>query len=503
MACCQLSERYPDLDGTVGTDRRRDGRRDVVRRDDDRGGVVVRAVVVRRERVAPRLVRRRVDGPNATVTVSDAGTIGPDGSLDTGVTFSEPGTYAVFLATARLGRDRLRTTLAVVAVALAVLSVTLLGSLGAGVVETGQQKFDSADRDLWVSSGPLQVSPGTIGGFEGGIVDGHETGRGLSSSPSIDTASPLLFQTVYVGDSPESLRTVVAVGSTSSAGFQVRGGDGFGRDADFYNDGAYDGTPSRRTVLDDRLRSEFDVDVGDTLYVGGTTADARRTEYTVTGTSSTFSQFLGTPTVGLPLAELQAMTGSAHTDQASMTTVDVAADANVDTVHRRIEAGYPAYTVRTNTERLESIIGNRILIVAAGVVLTSVAVLSGIALTSNLLALLVAQKRPPIAAIRAVGVSRSVVAGMTAVQGAWYGLVGGLLGVSLTYPTAVALNLVTESIFGFEGLVRVSPQILVRGVSSRSSPASSARISLGGAQPVSSRSTSSNGDHTRDNQRKP
>src|SRR6056297_698072 len=127
---------------------------------------------------------------------------------------------AVGLATARLRRDRARTVLAVVAVALAVLSVTLLGSLGAGVVETGQQKFDSADRDLWISGGPLRVSPGTVGGFEGGLVDGHETSRELSSSPRIETASPLLFQTVYIGDSPESLRTVVAVGSTSSAGFQ-------------------------------------------------------------------------------------------------------------------------------------------------------------------------------------------------------------------------------------------------------------------------------------------
>jgi len=268
---------------------------------------------------------------------------------------------------------------------------------------------------------------------------------------------------VYVGDSPESLQTVVAVGSTSSAGFHVRGGDGFGRDHGFYNDGAYDGDPSREIVIDDRLRSDLGIDVGDTVYVGGTTADATRTEYTVTGTSSTFSQFLGTPTVALPLAELQAMTGNAHTDRVSMITVDVESGADADAVDRRLEAEYPEYTVRTNAEQLESIVGSRILIVAAGVVLTGVAVLSGIALTANLLALLVAQERTAIAAIRAVGVSRSVVVGLIATQGACYGIAGAAVGVSLTYPVAAGLNRVAESIFGFENLVRVSPRILVGG----------------------------------------
>ena len=367
------------------------------------------------------------------------------------------------LGTARLRRDRMRTVLAVFAVALAVLSVTLLGSLGAGVVETGQQKFDSADRDLWISGGPLRIAPGTVGGFQGGVVDAHNTGREVSSSPRVDTASPLLFQTVYVGTEPESLRTVVAVGSTSSAGFQVRGGEGFGRDDGFYNGGAYNGTRSQRIVIGTGLRSELDVEVGDTVYVGGTTADARRTRYTVTGTSSTFSRFLGAETVALPLAELQAMTGNQHAERASMITVDVAPDSAVSAVERDLEDEFPRYTVKTNSEQLESVIGNRILLVAAGVVLTVVAVFTGIALSANLLALLVAHERPSIAAIRAVGVSRTVVAGIIATQGVCYGVLGAVTGIAVTYPAAVALNRVAVSLFGFENLVQVSVRTLAIG----------------------------------------
>ena len=369
----------------------------------------------------------------------------------------------VGLATVRVRRDRLRTALAVCAVALAVLAVTLLGSLGVGVVETGHQKFASADRDLWVSGGPLRIAPGTVGGFQGGIVDAHSTSDRLSSSPRIDTASPLLFQTIYVGASPESLRTVVGVGTTSSAGFQVRGGDGFARDAGFYNDGRYNGTPSRKVVLGTEVRSDLGVDVGETVYVGGTTSAARRTRYTVVGTTPTFSRFLGTGTVAVPLAELQAMTGNAHTDRASIVTVDVAAKSDVADVERTIRADYPEYAVRTNAEQLERIIGNRILLVAAGAVLTVVAVASGIALSANLLALVVAQQQTAIAAVRAVGLSREVAAGVIAGQGICYGLLGAIGGVAVTYPAAALLNRVAASLFGFDTLVQVSPRILAIG----------------------------------------
>ncbi|MFW5974055.1 MAG: FtsX-like permease family protein [Natrialbaceae archaeon] len=95
--------------------------------------------------------------------------------------------------------------------------------------------------------------------------------------------------------------------------------------------------------------------------------------------------------------------------------------------------------------------------------LTGVAVFSGIALTANLLALLVAQERTAIAAIRAVGVSRSTVVGIVATPGAWYGILGAVVAVSVTYPAAALLNRLAASVVGFEDLVRVSPPILAAG----------------------------------------
>lgn len=377
-----------------------------------------------------------------------------------------PGTRlraVIGLAVTRLRNDRTRTVLAVLGITLAVLSTTLLGSLGIGVIETGQQKFDSANRDLWISGGPTRIAPGTVGGFEGGITNAHSVSGEMSRWEEVNTAAPLLFQTVYVGTDPQSLQTVVAVGVPSSGGLSLDSGEGFESDTGVYNGGAYNGTPSNKVVVGTRLQSDLGVEHGDRLYIGGTVVDARQTTYNVTGTSSTFTQFLGTPTVAVPLAELQLMTGTAYNDQASLITIDVADDANTNAVETRVEAEYPQYTVRTNSEQLEAIIAERIIVVGAGIVLVGLAVLAGITLTVNLLALLVMQEQETLAAIRAVGVSRPVVVGLVGLQGICYGILGAGLGLALTYPISMALNRVTESLVGFEGLVQITPTVLAVG----------------------------------------
>ena len=53
------------------------------------------------------------------------------------------------VAAAQLRHDRART----------VLATTLLASLGLGIYETGQQKFDASERDLWVTGGSLSEGP--------------------------------------------------------------------------------------------------------------------------------------------------------------------------------------------------------------------------------------------------------------------------------------------------------------------------------------------------------
>jgi len=220
---------------------------------------------------------------------------------------------------------------------------------------------------------------------------------------------------------------------------------------------------SQEVMIDTQTAEQFDVGVGDTLYIGGTVSSARSNEVTVVGITDTFSRFLGTPTVTMPLSELQTITGTTSTDSATFITVSVEEGADVEAVQQQIQTEYPEFTVRTNQEQLEAVLQNQALVLAGGVTLVVLAFIAGLALTTNLLGLVVYQQRETLAALQATGMSQSTLIGLISGQGFMLGVVGGLLGVGLTPPLAEVLNQIAERLVGFEGLVQVPTQMLFVG----------------------------------------
>ncbi|MFB6218304.1 MAG: ABC transporter permease [Halobacteriaceae archaeon] len=369
------------------------------------------------------------------------------------------------LAAAQLTATPGWTALAVAGVALAVLSTTLLAGVGFGVVETGEQKFAAADRDLWVTGGPVRLAPASVGGFENPIRDAHNLSASLQDRDDVRTAVPMSFQTVYVGTEPDPdrLRTVLAVGIPSAGGIRVTNGSGFSRPDAHYAGGSYSGPVTGEVIVGPRVADQFGVGVGDTLYVGGTVVGAVRNNGTVVGVSPTLARFLGAPTVVVPLAELQTMTGTAYADSATLITVALADGADPAAVEADIEARHPGLEVRTNREQLRRVVASKALVVASGGVLVVLAFVAGLALLVNLVALLVHQQRHALAALRAVGVSTPTVVGMMAGQGLFLGVVGGGLGLALTPPAAALLDAVAVRLVGFEGLVRTPALVYVVG----------------------------------------
>ena len=371
------------------------------------------------------------------------------------------GTAGIVLA--QLTRNRLRTTFAIIGIVLAVLSTTLLAGVGAGVFETGEAQFDAADRDLWVSSGPVGISASS-GGFENTLYDAHEVGTEIERIEGVRNTVPIGFQIVYVSDSGEEFSTLIGTGVTGSgSSVSISEGKAFPPSAGHYAGGNYSGPMSREVMIDSRTAEQFDVGVGDTLYIGGTLASARSNEFTVVGISDTFSRFLGTPTVTMPLSELQTVTGTTSTDSATFITVSVVDGADVEAVQQRIQAEYPEFTVRNNQEQLEAVLQNQALVLAGGVTLVVLAFIAGLALTTNLLGLVVYQQRETLAALQATGLSQSTLVGLIAGQGLVLGVVGGMVGVGLTPPLAELLNRVAERLVGFEGLVQVPTEMLFVG----------------------------------------
>jgi putative ABC transport system permease protein len=369
---------------------------------------------------------------------------------------------AVFgIAFAQLRRSPGRTALAVLAVALAVLSATLLASLGVGVVETGEEGLDQANRDIWISNGPLDPSSS---GSENTVVGAHDVAADLNARDDVRVASPMAIHEIYVGTDSSNLRRVPAVGvQHTHDGFEFAAGGGFELTREDYNTTSEGELARNEIVLDPRTAEELGVGVGDTVYLGASETTATTHEFTVVGTSDYYSQYLGASAATVPIIDLQAVTGTAGTDRAKFVMADVADDADREAVRDDLAAEYPEYDVRTSDQQVGAMFKKRPLVLASGLTLVGFAVGGGGVLTVNLFALVAYQQRDELAALRAIGLSRRLLAGTIGVQGLVIGILGGAVGVAATPPLVIGVNRLASLAAGFDRLLRTPPEIYAVG----------------------------------------
>lgn len=370
------------------------------------------------------------------------------------------------LAIAQLRRSPGRTVLAVLAVALAVLSVTLFVSLGVGVVSIGEESVEGTDRDVWISADPVDASPG---GTENAIVESHTVAADVSRHDDVRRAAPVAIHSTYVGTDPANLQSVTAVGLPQThGGFEFEEGGGFDVDEDVVGDepaagevvtnpdaaDVADDTPSTDVVIDPDLAAALDVSVGETIYVSSSADGAAAEAFTVVGTADRYSQYVGEPTITMRLHELQGLAGSRGADRASFVTVDLEPGADRDAVRDDIAADYPQYDVRTSDEQFRSMLEDQALVVVSGAALVVLAIVGGIVLTANLFVLVAYQQRDELAALRAVGLSRPMLAGLVGLQGLVIGVLGGLVALLATPPIVRGLNGFAHSAVGFDELLQ-------------------------------------------------
>lgn len=366
------------------------------------------------------------------------------------------------IAAAQLAHARMRTVLSVVGVAVAVLAATLLAATGIGVVQTGQQKFDAADRDLWITGGPVEFAPGTVGGIQNSIRDSHQVTSQLRQREDISTVGTLLFQTVYASTNGSEYRTVAAMGVPGSGGLKITQGRGFAGDP-HYADGAYSGPMTHEILIDRRTATLFDVSVGDSLQVGGTINTASQHQFVVVGISPTGSRFLGVPTITMPLSELQEITGKTGADPATLITIKTTDSASVPTVKQELARAYPRYSVRTNQEQLQATVERQAVILAGGTSLIALAILAGLALTLNALLSMLIQQAEAYAALKSLGTSTTTLTLTAFIQTLYVAVLGGSLGLLGTIPAASGLNRVIAILVGFNGVVQMTPRLLTFG----------------------------------------
>lgn len=371
---------------------------------------------------------------------------------------------AVGIAVSQLRSQPARTVLVTFGVALAVLAAMLLASVGMGVLATGEQQFESADRDLWVTGGPMQLSPDGDSVVENSLHNSHALAEDIQQHDEVETAAPISFEAVYVGSEQDDLQLVTGVGLTGThEGLDVLEGEDLPGDSSHYDGGTYEGEMSREVIVDPRTADLLDVEVGDTIYLGGSAAAASEQEFTVVGVAPDYGQLLGTPTVTLHLSELQTVSGAAGTDRASLIAVAVEDGTDPEAVQSELEAEFPDHEVRTNQEQLVSILGDNAVVVASALVLVVLAVLAGVALTANLLALSVTSQSETLAALQAVGLSRQTLVIIVATQGLVLGALGWIVAAVLTAPAVSLLNRVATMVVGYEDLLLVPDWLYTLG----------------------------------------
>lgn len=362
------------------------------------------------------------------------------------------------LAVAGLRHERLRTSLGVLGIAIAVLAVTLLAGGGMGVLAFGEAQFEAADRDLWATGGPVGITPAGGGGIENTVHDAHGVAAEIEAHEDVDSAVPLLFQRVYVSPDATEFDSMIATGVPGGgSAISITEGEGFSRETDHYANGTYEGNLSHEVLIDEQTAARYELSVGDTIHVGGTLSDARDHEFEIVGISPTFSQFLGTPTVTVILSELQTVTGTTGTDPATMLAITVEEGAEPEAVQQDLEHQHPDLEINTNREQLEGILAQQATIVVGAGVLVVLAVIAGAGLATTLQAAYVYQHRRELGTLLAIGVSRRTLVGVVVSRGLVVGVAGWLLGVGLAVPLSIVTNRLVEFVTGYPDLVRLTP----------------------------------------------
>lgn len=365
-------------------------------------------------------------------------------------------TAAVEIAVTQLRGQPVRTGLVVGGVALSVLAATLLASVGLGVLATGEERFDAADRDLWVTGGPMELDPEGDSAIGNGLRGAHTLADDIQAREGVENASPIGFEAVYVGTNESNMQLVTGVGLVGThEGVTIQEGEDLSGRSDHYANGTYDGEMTREVVVDPRTADLLGVGPGDRLYVGGSRSSSGKQAFTVVGIAPDYGQLLGTPTVTLHLAELQTVAGSAGTDEASLIAVTVADGHDPATVRSELQAEHPDVEVRTNREQLTAIVGENVIVVATAVVLVVLALVAGVALTANLLSLSITSQQQTLAALQAVGLSRRTLLLVVTIQGLVLGVLGWAIAAALLVPAAAGLDQFAAAVVGYEDLLVV------------------------------------------------
>ncbi|HIH44233.1 MAG TPA: ABC transporter permease [Candidatus Methanoperedenaceae archaeon] len=373
------------------------------------------------------------------------------------------------LALRTMLRSLSRTILSVSGIALAVLSIIIIASIGNGIVATGGKTLEASRYNLWVTGKPADLQSQYMGGSETKVTFAHTVARDIGNNSSVSLASPVLAEMVYAYREGTEMRTLFALGIENTRGpgeskmISISAGKDLLKDT-HYAGGRYDGAWSREVLIDGRTAGLLGAGVGDTIHIGKTVSEAEAQEFTVVGITNSLSMFSSSPMVILYLSELQDITGNKYQDSASMVMVRLKPGADAKEIAVSLRGRYPQYRVSTNTEFFAGAVRQNALPVAGAASIVVLAVVSGATLCVINMLLSLNSRRKELAVLLVLGFSRWSIIKRTFAEGLLVSISGCAVALVLSMPLVSALNWISQSFTGIQGLVSLEPDFMYLGI---------------------------------------
>jgi putative ABC transport system permease protein len=344
------------------------------------------------------------------------------------------------LALASLRRNRARTILAVLGVAIAAAMLLDMVMLSTGMRESF--------RELLLSRGfQMRLTPrGTLPfDTEASIPGASAIVATLRSRPEIDLVSPVLGASVHVLRGDSSITSfALGVDPAAQGDYQLAAGvDAL--------------APNAIVVNDDFLRATG-ARVGDTLRIAAGYDPQLRShsgerKLVVAGRARFLYLAAGQLAMAAPLRTLQQMTGAAREDRASLFMVRLRDASKVKDVSRWIRTEFPAIDVISTADAMARVDERLSYFRQLSAILGAVSLVVGFLLVTTLVTVSVNERVGEIVVMRAIGISRWHVVEQIVLEGTAMTVVGAVLGTGLGLITARYLNTILSRFPGLPAAI--------------------------------------------------
>ncbi|MEO6443559.1 MAG: FtsX-like permease family protein [Gemmatimonadaceae bacterium] len=344
------------------------------------------------------------------------------------------------LARASLQRHPLRTTLAVLGVA---VSAAML--LDMVMLSTGMQV---SFRALLVRQGfELRLTPkGTLPfDTEARIAGASAAESVLRTLPGVTDISPVLGSTLHILRG-EGAVAVFALGIRPA----VQG--------DYALEAGHDASAADAVVANSAFLERTGYQVGDTISVAAG-YDAQLRTYTgrrrvvLAGRARFLYLASAQAAAAVPLKTLQAMLGGADADRVSLLMLRTRPGIDVEALRASIERAIPRTTAIATADAVRSVEERLSYFRQLALILGTISLLVGFLLVTTLVTVSVQERLGELAVMRAIGVSRAHIAQQVMLEGLVISVLGTGLGLGLGLVTADYLNQILRAFPGLPAAI--------------------------------------------------